>query len=42
VRLGAKNALSVKIRLRRATWGLRIRDGSKIISGSGNVFLAFI
>jgi hypothetical protein len=42
VRLGAKNALSAKTRLRRATWGLRIRDGLKIISGNGNVFLAFM
>jgi hypothetical protein len=42
VRLGAKNALSAKTRPRRAMWGLRIRDGSKIISGSGNVFLASI
>jgi len=42
VRLGAKNVLSVKMRLKRATYGLRTRDGSKIISGSGNVFLAFI
>ena len=42
VRLGAKNALSVKMRPRRATCGLRTRDGSKIISGSVNVFLAFM
>jgi hypothetical protein len=42
VRLGAKNALSAKMRPRRATCGLRIRDGSKIISGSRNVFLASI
>jgi hypothetical protein len=42
VRLGAKNALSAKIRPRRATCRLRIRDGSKIISGSTNVFLASI
>jgi hypothetical protein len=42
MRLKAKNALLAKIRPRRAKWGLRIRDGLKIISGSGNVFLAFI
>lgn len=42
VRLGAKNVLSAKIRPRRATCGLRIKDGLKIISGSGNVFLAYV
>lgn len=39
VRLGAKSALSVKMRPGRATCGLRTRDGSKMTSGSGNVFL---
>ena len=42
VKLKAKNALLAKIRLKRATYGLRIKDGLKIISGSINVFLAFI
>jgi hypothetical protein len=32
--------LSAKMRPKRATCGLRIRDGSKIISRSINVFLA--
>lgn len=42
IRLGAKNVLSAKIRPKRATCGLRIRDGLKIILGSTNVFLASI
>jgi len=42
IRLKAKNALSAKIRLKRAICGLSIKDGLKIISGSINVFLAFI
>jgi hypothetical protein len=42
MRLRAKNALSIKIRPRRATCGLRIRDRLKIISGNINAFLAFI
>ena len=42
IRLGAKNALSAKIRLKRAIYKLKIKDGLKIISGSINVFLAFI
>jgi hypothetical protein len=42
MRLKAKNALLAKIKLKRATCGLRIKDGLKIISGSINVFLAFI
>jgi hypothetical protein len=42
MRLRARNTLLAKIRPRRATCGLRIRDGLKIISGSINVFLAFI
>jgi hypothetical protein len=42
MRLGAKNILLVKIRPRRAMYGLRIKDGLKIISGSINVFLASI
>jgi len=40
VRLRAKNTLLAKMRPRRLTCGLRIRDGLKIISGSTNVFLA--
>ena len=40
VRLRAKNALSAKMRPRRAMCRLSIRDRSKIISGSTNVFLA--
>jgi hypothetical protein len=42
IRLGAKNVLLVKMRSRRAIYGLRIRDGLKIISGSINIFLASI
>jgi hypothetical protein len=42
MRLGAKNALLVKMRPRRAMYRLRIRDGLKIISGSINIFLASI
>jgi len=42
IRLGAKNALSAKIRLKRATCKLRIKDKLKIISESINIFLAFI
>lgn len=36
VRLGTENALSAKMRPRRATCGLRIKDGSKMTSGSQN------
>ena len=42
MRLGAKNALSAKMRPKRAMCGLRTKDGLKIISGNRNVFLAFI
>jgi hypothetical protein len=42
VRLGAKNILLAKMRPRRAMCRLSIRDRLKIISGSINVFLAFI
>ena len=42
VRLGAKNALSAKIKLKRATCGLRTKDGLKIILRSIGVFLASI
>jgi hypothetical protein len=40
VRFGAANASSAKIRPSRRTYGLRIKDRSKMISGIGNVFLA--
>ena len=42
MRLRAKNILLVKMRPRRAIYGLRTRDKSKMISGSRNVFLASI
>jgi hypothetical protein len=42
MRLGAKNILLAKIRPRRATCGLSIKNGSKIISRNTNMFLAFI
>jgi hypothetical protein len=42
IRLGAKNILSAKIKLRRAIYGLKIRDRSKIISGNINIFLVSI
>jgi hypothetical protein len=42
IRLRAKNALSAKMRPRRTTYRLSIRDGSKIILGSINIFLASI
>jgi hypothetical protein len=42
VRLKAKNVLLVKIRLKKATCGLKIKDGLKIILKSINIFLAFI
>jgi hypothetical protein len=42
MRLEAKNALSANIKLKRATCKLKIKDGLKIISGSRNIFLAFI
>jgi hypothetical protein len=42
IRLRAKNALLVKIRLKRAICKLRIKDRLKITSESINVFLAFI
>jgi len=42
MRLEAKNALSAKIKLKRATCKLRIKDKLKIISRSINIFLAFI
>jgi hypothetical protein len=42
MRLRAKNALLAKIRPRRAICRLRIKDRSKIISGSRNIFLASI
>ena len=41
IRLRAKNALSAKMRLKRATCKLRTKDGLKIILKSKNVFLAF-
>jgi hypothetical protein len=42
MRLRAKNALSAKIRPKRAMYKLRTRDRLKIILGSRNVFLASI
>lgn len=39
VRLGAENASSARMRPSRVTCGLRTKDRSKMISGSGNVFL---
>jgi hypothetical protein len=42
MRLGTKNALSAKIKPRKATCGLRIRNRLKIISERINVFLASI
>jgi hypothetical protein len=42
VRLGAKNALLAKIRLKRAICKLKTKDGLKITLKSKNVFLAFI
>ena len=42
VRLRAKNALLAKIRPKRATCRLRIRDGLKITLKSKNVFLDFL
>ena len=39
VRLGALNALSANRRPRRKTCGLRINEGSRMISGIGKVFL---
>jgi hypothetical protein len=42
IRLGAKNALSAKIRLKRAIYKLKIKEKLKIISGNINIFLAFI
>ena len=42
IRLKAKNALSAKIKLKRAIYKLKTKDKLKIISKSKNVFLAFI
>jgi hypothetical protein len=42
MKLGAKNALSAKIKPKRAMCKLKIKDGLKIILRSINVFLAFI
>jgi hypothetical protein len=42
VKLRDKNALSAKIRPKRAKYKLRTRGRLKIISGSRNVFLASI
>jgi hypothetical protein len=42
MRLGAKNVLSAKMKPRRATYGLKIKDRSKMISENRNIFLVFI
>jgi hypothetical protein len=39
VRFGAANALSAMIRPKMKTCGLRIREGSKMISGGTNLTL---
>jgi hypothetical protein len=42
LRFGAVNALLVKIRPKRKTCGLRIREELKIISGRTNLILKYV
>jgi hypothetical protein len=42
LRFGAANAPSAKMRPKRKTCGLRIREGSKMISGRTNLILKYV
>ena len=42
LRFGAANAVSAKMRPKRKTCGLRIREGLKIISGRTNLILEYM
>jgi hypothetical protein len=42
IKLGIKNILSAKIRLKKVIYKLKIKDRSKIILENKNIFLVFI